>query len=30
MVVGSLWFGLISVVVFALLQLYKSGRSIFD
>ncbi len=28
--VGSLWFGLICVVVFALVQLYKSGRSIFD
>lgn len=27
---GSLLFGLIIIVVFALLQLCKSGRSIFD
>lgn len=27
---GSLWFGLIIVVMFALLQTVKSGRSIFD
>ncbi len=27
---GSLWFGLIIVVVFALLGTFKSGRSIFD
>jgi hypothetical protein len=26
---GSLWFGLICVVVFALVQTYKCGRSIF-
>jgi len=27
---GSLVFGLISVAVFAVLQIYKKGKSIFD
>ncbi len=27
---GSLWFGVICLAVFALLQTYKQGRSIFD
>jgi hypothetical protein len=28
--VGSLWFGLICVAIFALLQTWKKGRSIFE